>query len=153
MDSSVLVKRFAALLGWNGIQRKRMSLEPHIYVSLPPGTVATYWSTTDSRFFIHINQSIAGQFGAYRVCVVPDRYDIGPTDFVDCRFANAVEAANEAKRLAPLLARTHFRDRIWRRRYLERNPTKLLHPKKRWRGWKCRLRTEQRRQRGAAGSA
>jgi hypothetical protein len=64
-------------------------------------------------------------------------------DFVACTFETSDAADAEAQRVSPLFARSNFRDKRWRRRYLEQHPEKLLHAKKKWRGWKGRLRTEQ----------
>lgn len=120
-------------------------LTPDICGSVPAGTVVTCWSTNDLRFFVQINQMTPGRFGVYNVSVVAERYNIAPLDFASCRFETADEADTEAQRLWPQFARTNFRDKRWRRRYLEQYPGKLLHPKKKWRGWKGRLRTDQTR--------
>ncbi len=144
MDPSALVRRFAESLGWYGTEGADITLTPDICGSVPAGTVLTLWSTNNLRFFIQISQVTPGKFGAYRVSVVAERYHIGPMDFTDCQFETPAEAASEARRLSPLFARSNFRDKRWRRRYLEQNPLRLLRPKKRWRGWKGRLRTEPR---------
>jgi hypothetical protein len=141
MAPTSLVHRFAAALGWNGIERTDIRLTPEICGNLSVGTIVTCWSTTDLRFFIQINQDVWGQFGAYRVSVVAERYNIGPMEFETCAFETEDEAVQEARRLAPLVARANFRDKNWRRRYLEEHPERLLHPKKKRRGWKGRLRT------------
>jgi hypothetical protein len=142
MDATDLVRRFAAELGGNGLERTDIRLTRDICGSLPVGTIVTSWSTRNLRFFIQINQAVSGEFAAYNVSVVAERYSIAPMGFTTCRFKTADEAASEARRLAPRFARTNFRDGRWRRRYLEHHPEKLLHPKKKWRGWKGRLRTE-----------
>jgi hypothetical protein len=142
VDPTNQVRRFAAELGWRGIERTDIRLTRDICGSLPEGTVVTCWCTNDLWFFIQINQKVPGQFGVYNVSVVAERYNIGPMGFEMCQFATDDEAAKEARRLAPLFARTNFRDTKWRRRYLEQHPEKLLGRKKKWRGWKGRLRTE-----------
>jgi len=138
MDPTVLVRRFAAELGWNGIDRADATLTADNRGDVPVGTVVTCWSTSDVKFFIQINQLVLGEFGEYNVSVVAERYDIGPMDFESCKFDSREEAVDEALRLAPRFARANFRDRTWRRRYLEQNPEKLFRPKKR--GWKRWLR-------------
>ena len=145
MDPAPLIRRFAAGLGWNGMDRTEIRLTPEICGNLPVGTIVTCWSTNDLKFFIQINQKVWGQFAVYNVSVVAERYNIGPMDFEVCAFASVDEAAQEARRLAPLFARTNFRDKRWRRRYLEEHPERLLRPKKKWRGWKGRLREKRRR--------
>jgi len=144
-NASTLVHRFAASLGWYGIDRTDTTLTSDICGNVPAGTVLTCWSTNDLRFFIQINQTTPGQFGVYNVSVVAERYNIAPMDFVACEFESTDEADGEAQRLSPLFARSNFRDKRWRRQYLEQHPRKLLHPKKKWRGWKGRLRPEQSR--------
>ena len=139
---SVLVRHFAASLGWYGLTRTDLVLTPDICGSVPAGTVVTCSSTSDMKFFIQINQTVPGEFGKYNVSVVAERYDIRPMDFGTCEFETTDEAGSEAERLAPLFARKNFRDPRWRRRYLEEHPEKLLRPKKNWRGWKGRLRAE-----------
>jgi hypothetical protein len=141
-NASTLVNRFAASLGWYGIERTDITLTPDICGNVPAGTVVTCWSTNDLKFFIQINQRTPGRFGAYHVSVVAERYNIAPMNFVPCSFETTDEADTEAQRLSALFARTNFRDKRWRRRYLEQHPRKLLRPKKKWRGWKGRLRTE-----------
>jgi hypothetical protein len=136
------IVRFAASLGWRGIEQNDIRLTRETCFSLPVGMVITCWSTRDLKFFIQINQAVSGQFGVYNVSVVAERYGIGPMDFAPCRFSTSEGAVSEARRLAPLFARANFRDKIWRRRYLEQHPQKLLHPNKKWRGWKARLRPE-----------
>ncbi len=147
MNPSTLVHSFAASLGWHGIERTDITLTPDICGSVPAGTVVTCWSTNDLRFFIQINQKAPGQFGEYNVSIVPERYNIGPMDFTTCRFETSDEANSEARRLSPLFARANFRDKRWRRRYLEQHAKNLLRPKKKWRGWKGRLSTELRNER------
>ena len=137
-----LVDRFAASLGWHGIERTDITLAPDICGNVPAGTVVTCWSTNGLRFFIQINQKAPGRFGEYNVSVVAERYGIAPMDFASCKFETTM-------RRTPRLSAF--------RRY-SREPTsvindggvdtlktswKLLHPKKKWRGWKGRLRTEQ----------
>ena len=141
VNASILVHRFALALGWRGIERTEFTLKAGINDRVLAGTVVTCWSTNDHRFFIQINQTTPGQFGEYNVSVVAERYNIGPMGFSVCRFETADEADSEAQRLSRLFAKTNFRDKRWRRRFLEQHPTKLLHPKKKWRGWKRRLRS------------
>ncbi len=140
MNPSMLIRRFAASLGWHGIERTDIVLTPETAGGLPAGTVVTCWSTTDLKFFIQINQKTPREFGRYNVSVVAERYNIGPMDFVTCEFDNVEEAQREAERLFPLFARKNFRDPCWQRAYLEEHPERLLRPEKNWRGWKGRLR-------------
>jgi len=139
MDATALVLRFAADLGWRGLARTDIRLTPECCGSYPVGTIVTSWSTKHLKFFIQINQAIPGESGAYKVSVVAERYDIGPMAFVTCRFATRDEATDEARRLTSLFARDNFRNKGWRRRYLEQHPEKLLRQKKKWRGWKGHL--------------
>ena len=147
-----LVLHFAANLGWRRLERTDITLTREICGDIPEGTIDTCWSTCDLKFFIQINQAVPGQFGAYNVSVVAERYDIRPMGFATCRFNTAGEAVREAQRLAPLYAKRNFRDKRWRRQYLERHPEKLWHRKKKWRGWKGRFRTEAGRRSAAEGS-
>lgn len=142
-NPSLLIHHFAAALGWHGIERTDITLSAEICGNVPAGTVVTCWSTNDLRFFIQINQTAPGRFGAYNVSVIAERYNIAPLDFASCEFKTIEEAHAEAQRLSPLFARTNFRDKRWRRRYLEEFPQKLLHRKKKWRGWKGYLHAEQ----------
>ena len=141
MNPSNLVRCFAESLGWRGIERTDITLTPDNCGTLAAGTVGTCWSTNDLKLFIQINQTTFGQFGEYNVSVVAERYNIGPMEFSVCKFKNNSEANSEAQRLSPLFARKNFRDKRWRRRYLELNPGKLLRQNKKWRGWKGQLRT------------
>ena len=139
MDPTILVRRFAAGLGWNGIERTDITLTPKTCDNLPVGTIITDWTTSNLIFFIQINQWSPGRFGTYNVSVVAERYGIAPVDFTVCAFETAEEADKESQRLAPLLARKNFKDKKWRRRYLEQHPQKLFRSKKKRRGWKGRL--------------
>ncbi len=139
-DPTDQVRRFAVELGWRGIERTDIRLTSATCLGLPVGTLVTCWSTSNLKFFIEVNQTVPGRFGGYRVSVVAEKYHIGPMDFEMCAFESEDEAVGEARRLAPLFARRNFRDKEWLRRYLERHPEKLLRSKKKWRGWKGRLR-------------
>jgi hypothetical protein len=141
MDACVLVRRFASELGWRGLERTDITLTPDICSRVQVATVFTCFSTTDSRFFIQINQHIPGRFGLYDVSIVAERYGIRPTDFVKCELASIGDAISESVRLSPMLARVNFKNRKWRRQFLERNPSKIVRNKK-WRGWKGRFLTQ-----------
>lgn len=140
MDPSILVSRFAAELGWRGITRTDITLTADNHGNLPIGTVVTCFSTNDIRFFIQINQAVTGQFGKYNVSVAAERYNIRSMNFEVCEFDSIAGSIAEASRLAPLFARSNFKNPKWRRQYLEQNPTRLLR-KKKWRGWKARIGT------------
>ena len=142
MNAFRLVSRFAALLGWNGIEQSKITLTPEDHGNLPVGLIVTCWSTNDLKFFLQINQKTCGQFGEYKVSVVAERYNIRPMEFVECEFNNNDEVHREAQRLAPLFARKNFRNQQWRRQYLERHPEKLWRVRKKRRGWKARLRPQ-----------
>lgn len=93
-------RRFAALLGWHGLDETQFKLTPHDCGTLPVGTLVTCWSTSHLNFFIQINQLQTGKFGEYNVSVVADRYDIAYVPFEPCRFESDDEAQAEAQRLA-----------------------------------------------------
>lgn len=141
MNPSILVSRFALELGWRGLERTDITPPADMRGSLPVGAVVTCFSTTDLKFFIQINQRVAGKFGAYNVSVVAERYDIGPIDFEKCDFDSISSAVREASRLSSVFVRANFKNPRWRREYLEENPEKLLARRKKWRGWKGRVGT------------
>ena len=137
-DHNELVKRFAAALGWNGIQGYNIILDETNCGTSSPGTTVTGWSTTDLKHFIQINQSRTGSFGQYNVSVVAERFHIGPMPFQKCSFHNYPEADGEANRLSATFHRKNFYKKSWRREFLQQHP-ELLFGRKKWRGWKGRL--------------
>jgi hypothetical protein len=139
-EHSLLVRQFAQELGWKGLERTDFTLYPGEIASYPNGVVGTGWTTTHLKFFVQINQETLGSFGEYAIAVCAERFDISQLDFVQCSFTTIEQAIAEARRLAPQFARANFRDSKWRRRYLEEHPERLTRPKKKWRGWKGRLR-------------
>lgn len=139
-EHSLLVRQFAQELGWKGLERTDFTLYPGEKESYPNGVVGTCWTTTHLKFFVQVGQETLGVFGAYTINVCAERFDISRLDFVPCTFTTFEQASVEARRLAPQFARANFRDPKWRRRYLEEHPERLTRPKKKWRGWKGRLR-------------
>jgi len=139
MDTLSLVKLFAARLGWRGLRPYSFTIREGEDRFAPIGTVVTYFTTTDIKFFIQINQATPGTFGRYRASVVAHRYDICFTDFYECNFESSEQAASESARLFSRLGRANFKDPSWRRDFLELQPRKRWKKRKR-RGWKGRLR-------------
>jgi hypothetical protein len=134
-----LVCRFAGELGWHGLVQTDLMLTPDNCGDFPPGVVVTCFSTSHLRFFIQINQAVAGEFGQYKVSVVAERYDIRPLDPEPCTIRSFEDAIRESRRLYLQFGRANFRKPEWRRRYLEQHPHKLWRKKKKRRGWKARL--------------
>jgi hypothetical protein len=102
------LRRIAERLGWRGL-----CLWQH---RLPDGLI-TWYSTTDEKFFLHINELPHRQAATYSAAVYADRYDV----YVGwCSFSLANRMTVEA--LAPLLSRRLLKNRCWRRTFRERHP-------------------------------
>jgi hypothetical protein len=92
MDTFSLVKLFAAELGWRGLKQYSLTIREGEDQFTPIGTVVTFFTTPDLKFFIQINQTIPGAFGRYRASVVAHRYDICFTDFYECVFESTQQS-------------------------------------------------------------
>lgn len=98
----------ASALGWRGLD---------MWQHASGGDVVTWYTTSDRKFFIQINEHPPGQTNTYAACVYADRYGIctgwhtftlADTDAVDF--------------LLPWLRRRAFKDRNWRRDFCRRHP-------------------------------
>ena len=100
---------FARALGWRGLD-----MWQHVDNS---GTIITWYSTSDEKFFLQINEHPVGQTETYAAAVYADRYGI-------CTGWHTFTLADgeSADLLTPWLHRRPFKDRNWRRAFCTRHP-------------------------------
>ena len=81
------------------------------------GSIITWYATSDTKFFLQINEHPAGQLETYAAAVYADRYGI-------CTGWHTFTLANgdSAGLLMPWLQRRLFKDRAWRRAFCVRHP-------------------------------
>jgi len=128
------MRRFAAMLGWNGLQLEWIRLSPEEAAS-PNCSVVAYYLTTDQKLRIQINEIPAGQSRFHQAIVVASRNGIGVFDWHKFElFDDDDSLAAEADRLRPWLDRQQFRNPKRRAIFKKEHPELLLVTKKRWRG-------------------
>lgn len=111
------LRSLAAALGWRGLEMRQHTRED--------GRVVTWYSTTDSKFFLQINEHPCFQTETYAAAVYAERYGI-------CTGWHCFELddAEAVSALAPWLNRRQFRDRVWRREFKRRHPECCVDRKK-----------------------
>ena len=118
------LRAVAASLGWHGLELWQRVFDD--------GLVVTWYSTSDRKFFLQINEHPIGQVETYAAAVYADRYGIC-TGWHRFRLGDGATTAA----LASWLRRPQFKDRRWRREF------QLQHPE-------CCLRRPTPRRRRAA---
>jgi hypothetical protein len=120
------IVRVAKSLGWQGLQMWQHRLGPD--------DIITWYSTSDEKFFLQINEHPIGQTLSYAGAVHATRYSI-------CTGWHKFELSDEPKNdvLHYWLNRRQFRDRKSRRRFCENHPECCFEKRKRrpWL-WTCR---------------
>ena len=105
------IQRLAELLGWRGL-RQESQLSPE------SGNPLVWYWTTDRKFFFQVNPYPQGQADEYEATVVAGRYGLHPLAVGFHRFSLVNETIEDAaKRLGPILSRSNFRNREWRKRF------------------------------------
>jgi hypothetical protein len=107
------LRSVADALGWRGLEMWRHRLED--------GTIVTWYSTTDWKFFLQINEDPPGQPDTHVAAVFADRYGI-------CTGWHRFALGNPrvAQNLRPWLSRQLFRKRSWRRNFCRRFPNSCV---------------------------
>mgnify|MGYP001135443038 FL=1 len=103
------LRAVAASWGWHGLE-----LWQH---ALADGLVVTWYSTSDRKFFLQINEHPVGQAETYAAAVYADRYGIC-TGWHGFRLGDDAGIAS----LGRWLRRDQFKDRRWRREFQLRHP-------------------------------
>ncbi len=100
---------FAASLGWHGLEMWQHRCDD--------GVLITFYSTSNSKFFLQINEHPMGQIAIYAAAVYADRYGI-------CtgwhRFILGDDQTTAS--LRTWLVRRQFKDRGWRNAFRQRHP-------------------------------
>jgi hypothetical protein len=116
------MQEFARLLDWNDLRfcPLRRPESSHGYFA--------FYGTTDEKFNLQIGQrSDLGENG-YTASVIAERYGIS---FVPHQpftlFDDSAELQAEANRLRPLLTRSNFKNRDWRRWFADQYPIAIMH--------------------------
>ncbi len=99
----------AASLGWHGLE-----MWQHL---CNDDQLITWYSTSDTKFFMQINEHPMGQVETYAAAVYADRYGIC-TGWHRFRLVDN----DEIVALRPWLNRRQFKDRKWRREFRARHP-------------------------------
>jgi hypothetical protein len=107
-----LLQEFAARLGWHGLRQYQHRVPSEHCGSLPVGTVITYYTTTDEKFNLQINENPIGQARTYQATVVLERYGLRHIGWHDFAIEDHQSAADEAERLKPLLSRSVSRQQF-----------------------------------------
>lgn len=103
------LRAVAASWGWHGLELwQDVSAD---------GLVVTWYSTTDPKFFLQINEHPIGQAETYAAAVYADRYGIC-TGWHRFRLGDDAGIAS----LGRWLRRQQFKDRRWRREFQLRHP-------------------------------
>ena len=103
------LRAFALSLGWRGLDMWQHADDD--------GSLITWYSTPDVKFFLQINEHPVGQSEKYAAAVYADRYGI-------CTGWHTFALGNgeSVSLLTPWLQRRSFKDRAWRRAFCERHP-------------------------------
>ena len=103
------LRAVAASLGWRGLELWQRVFDD--------GRVVTWYSTSDRKFFLQINEHPIGQVETYAAAVYADRYGIC-TGWHRFRLGDGATTAA----LASWLRRPQFKDRRWRREFQLQHP-------------------------------
>lgn len=126
------MQRLAELLGWKGL-RLEWGRIPDVEHANPElrGQVFIYYMTTDEKFNLQINTYPHGQARRHQATVKAERYGIIHTDWQHFELSNDEEGVIQlAEALKPILKRSNFKDRAWRKDFATQNPH-LVHRKRR----------------------
>jgi hypothetical protein len=126
--------RFAAAVGWNGLQMHQHVLTDETCGTCASGDIITFYCTTDPKFFLQINENPVGQAIEYHATVMLWRYGIRDIGWHSFSISAPGDEINEAARLQPLFSRCQFRDAHWRRNFKRRHPELIIPSCKRKRG-------------------
>jgi hypothetical protein len=107
------IRRFASLLGWNGLQLEyiRFSPEEIVKYNVPSSGIITNYMTTDLKFNLQINELPNGQSHTHQATIKADRYgirNIGWRPFE--MFEDDQQLIQEVERLRPWLDRRLYKD-------------------------------------------
>ncbi len=109
------LRSFAAALGWQGLE-----MWQHTILDWD-GFVATWYLTTDRKFFLQINEHPQRQIETYSAAVYGYRY--GVYSGFHCFVLYADERIeDEIDRLYGWLSRRQFKDRKWRHKFKSHHP-------------------------------
>ena len=108
------LQRLAELLGWRGLREFHHSYGPIIWYETPDRNL---------HLQINANPQGQGQTKEFEATVVAVRYGFSPSAVCFHRFSLTAETVTAAaERLRPVLARSNFRDRQWKRFLASRAP-------------------------------
>jgi hypothetical protein len=131
------IRRFAALLGWKGLQpyRIRFTTDEIAKWDVPGCGLLVSYVTTDKRFFLQINETKPWGAGGHQASIAADRYDIGSIGWHPFElFDDDARLKLEADRVRPWLDRRNYRNPVLRREFKRHHPELLLASRKKTRG-------------------
>ncbi len=125
------MQRLAELLGWNGLrleygrtpndERFNEEIRGHLFVC---------YMTTDEKFNLQINTYPHDQTRRHQATVKAERYGIIHTEWQHFELPDdEASLVRLAETLKPLLKRSNFKDRAWRKEFAAQHPH-LVHPKR-----------------------
>ncbi|MFN0020220.1 MAG: hypothetical protein ACKVP0_18315 [Pirellulaceae bacterium] len=126
------MQRLAEFLGWNGLRLEygRIPKDERTKAELR-GQIFIYYMTTDEKFNLQINTNPHGQTRQHQATVKAERYGIIHTEWQHFELPDdEASLVRLAETLKPLLKRSNFKDRDWRKEFAAQNPH-LVHSKRR----------------------